>query len=89
MKNVERFSGMLPFDYTGADVSVELTRAEAPARIARAGYVLTLETDEPSHRSDLLHRNILQFGTITNTLVASCDLSGEVRATPPPPREQL
>ena len=88
LKNVERFSGMLPFDYTGADVSVELTREESPARIARARYVLTLETNEPSHRVDLLHRNILQFGTITNTLSAACDLSGEIRATPTHPREQ-
>jgi len=88
LKNVERFSGMLPFDYTGADVSVELTREESPARIARARYVLTLETNEPSHRVDLLHRNILQFGTITNTLAASCDLSGEIRTAPTSPRDQ-
>jgi uncharacterized OsmC-like protein len=83
LKNVERFSGMLPFDYTGADVSVELTREEPPARITRARYVLTVETDEPPHRVDLLHRNILQYGTITNTLAASCDLSGEIRASSP------
>ena len=87
LKNVDRFSGMLPFDYRGADVSVELTREESPARIARARYVLTLETDEPSNRVDLLHRNILQFGTITNTLAVSCDLSGEIRTTPARPRK--
>jgi len=69
-------------------VSVELTREEPPARITRARYVLTLETDEPSHRVELLHRNILQYGTITNTLSAACNLSGEIRATPAHPREQ-
>jgi len=86
LKNVERFSGMLPFDYAGASVRVELTREESPARITRARYVLTLETDEPSNRVDLLHRNILQFGTITNTLAASCDMFGEIRTAPARPR---
>jgi len=82
LKNVERFSGMLPFKYEGAAVRVELTREEQPPRIAQARYILTLETNEPPHRVDLLHRNILRYGTITNTLSASCDLSGEIRATP-------
>lgn len=87
LKNVDRFSGMLPFAYTRADVSVELTREEAPARISRAHYVLTIETDEPEHRLDLLHRNILQVGTITNTLSAACELSGEIRAVSARPHE--
>ena len=82
LKNVERFSGMLPFEYAGATVHVELTREEQPPRIARARYVLTLETDEPPHRVDLLQRNIERYGTITNTLAASCDLSGEVITVP-------
>jgi uncharacterized OsmC-like protein len=82
LKNVERFSGMLPFEYAGAAVHVELTREEQPPRIAHARYTLTIETDEPSHRVDLLHRNILRYGTITNTLAATCDLSGEVITVP-------
>jgi hypothetical protein len=32
----------------------------------------------PAHRVELLHRNILKFGTITNTLAAAVELTGEV-----------
>ena len=36
------------------------------------------------HRLDLLHRDILRFGTITNTLAAACEFSGTIHAEPPP-----
>jgi hypothetical protein len=32
---------------------------------------------------ELLHRNILRFGTITNTLAAACELTGTIEAEPP------
>ncbi len=41
-------------------------------------YRVEIVTDEPEHRVDLLHRNIRKYGTITNTLAASCDLTGEM-----------
>ena len=37
-------------------------------------------TDEPEHRVDLLHRNIRKHGTITNTIDAACELTGEIVA---------
>ena len=84
LKNVERFAGILPFRYRQARIEVEVERAEPPARIVRAHYTLTIATGEPAHRLDLLHRNILRFGTITNTLAAACELSGTIHAEPPP-----
>jgi len=83
LKNVERFSGLLPFRYEQARIHVEIERAEPPPRIVRARYTLRLVTDEPERRVELLHRNILQFGTITNTLAAACELSGELIAERP------
>jgi uncharacterized OsmC-like protein len=83
LKNVERFSGMLPFRYRWASVDVAVEREEPPPRIVRARYTLRIETDEPDHQVDLLHRNILKFGTITNTLAAACDLHGEIIAIRP------
>jgi uncharacterized OsmC-like protein len=83
LKNVERFSGILPFRYARASVDVAIDREEPPPRIVRARYTLRIVTDEPSHRVDLLHRNIRQFGTISNTLAAACDLQGEIVALPP------
>ena len=78
LKNVERFSRMLPFRYGGASIEVTSEREEAPPRIVRVRYVLRLQTDEPPQRVDLLHRNIKKFGTIYNTLAASCDVQGEI-----------
>jgi uncharacterized OsmC-like protein len=80
LKNVERFSGMLPFQYVRATVHVAVEREEPPPRIVRARYTLQIETDEPQHRVEMLHRNILKFGTITNTLAAACDVQGEIVA---------
>jgi uncharacterized OsmC-like protein len=80
LKNVERFSHILPFRYRRATVEVAVEREEPPPRIVRARYTLRVETDEPDRRVELLHRNIRTFGTITNTLALACDLQGEIVA---------
>jgi hypothetical protein len=43
-------------------------------------YRIEIVTDEPQARVDLLHRNIRKYGTITNTLAAACELTGEMVA---------
>jgi uncharacterized OsmC-like protein len=78
LKNVERFSHILPFRYEGASVRVALEREQRPPRISRIRYELRLVTDEPEQRVKLLERNLVQFGTIYNTLSRACDVSGEV-----------
>jgi len=83
LKNVERFSRMLPFRYAGASIEVTSERQAAPPRIIQIRYVLRLQTDEPSQRVDLLHRNIRKFGTIYNTLASTCDVDGEIVAEAP------
>jgi uncharacterized OsmC-like protein len=83
LKNVERFAGLLPFRYRRANIEVEVEREEPPPRIVRARYRLRIDTDEPQQRVELLHRNILRFGTITNTLAAACELTGTIEAEPP------
>jgi uncharacterized OsmC-like protein len=80
LKNIERFSEMLPFEYEVASVEVTAERQDAPPRMVRMHYRVEVVTDEPDHRVDLLHRNIRKFGTITNTLAAACDLDGELTA---------
>ena len=80
LKNVERFSQMLPFHYESASVEVTAERAEPPPRIVRVSYHLKIVTDEPPARVELLHKNIRKFGTITNTLAAACELSGTIEA---------
>ena len=83
LKNVERFSHILPFRYRRATAEVAVEREEPPPRIVRARYTLRIETDEPDRRVELLHRNIRTFGTITNTLALACDLQGEIVAVRP------
>lgn len=83
LKNVERFSHILPFRYRRATAEVVVEREEPPPRIVRARYTLRVETDEPDRRVELLHRNIRTFGTITNTLALACDLQGEIVAVHP------
>ncbi len=78
IKNVERFSHILPFRYEGASVHVTLEREQRPPRISRIRYELRLVTDEPEQRVKLLERNLVQFGTIYNTLSRACDVSGEI-----------
>jgi uncharacterized OsmC-like protein len=82
LKNVERFSHRLPFRYRAARVKVVAERADTPPRIVRFSYRLDIETDEPPHRVDLLHRNIVKFGTIYNTLAPTCEISGQILAHP-------
>ena len=87
LKNVERYSTILPSRYQGARVHVEIECQEPPPRIVRAHYAVRTVTDEPEQRQELLHRNILRFGTITNTLAAACELEGTIFAEPPAPSD--
>lgn len=77
LKNVERFSELLPFRYELASVVVDAERRDAPPAMTKMHYRLELITDEPTNRVELLHRNVRKFGTITNTLAAAVELTGE------------
>jgi hypothetical protein len=62
-------------------VRVEVEREEPPPRIVRARYTLRIVTDEPDQRLELLHRNIVRFGTVTNTTRSSASAIGFRSAT--------
>lgn len=76
LKNVERFSQMLPFQYEGARVHVGAERQESPPRFTRFTYRLELVTDEPERRVALLHKNIRKYGTVTGTLGLAAEVVG-------------
>jgi len=88
LKNVERFSHLLPFRYQSASIEVSAERDEPPPRIVSMRYLLRVVTDEPPSRVELLHRNICKYGTITNTLAAACELSGTIEAVAPEPEQR-
>jgi uncharacterized OsmC-like protein len=83
LKNVERFSQMLPFEQHGASVRVTAEREQNPPRFTSIHYELRVITDEPPHRVELLHRNLARHGTVYNTLAESCEITGEVIAAGP------
>lgn len=82
IKNVERMSEILPFAYRSATVEVHAERQDRPPKITRIRYAIEIDTDEPEHRVELLHRNIERHGTIFNTLASACDVSGTIATTP-------
>ena len=75
-------SQLLPFAYESASLDVHAERQDRPPKITRITYALTVVTDEPDHRVDLLHRNIQSHGTIFNTLAAACEVSGAITSIP-------
>jgi uncharacterized OsmC-like protein len=87
LKNVERFSHLLNFHYESASIEVTAEREEPPPRIVRIRYRLRVVTQEPPARIELLHKNIRKFGTITNTLAAACELTGDIEAVSHSPKE--
>jgi uncharacterized OsmC-like protein len=66
------------FGWHGAEIVVTAEREVSPPRIARIAYRLTVETDEPARKMELLHRNIAKQGTIYNTLARACEVTGEL-----------
>jgi uncharacterized OsmC-like protein len=83
IKNIERFSQILPFAYDAAEIDVELHRKDHPPHFDRIEYTLRINTNEPAARVDLLTRNLAKFGTVYNTLAAGCEISGQVVAITP------
>ncbi len=83
LKNIERFARILPFAYDTASIRVTLERQDNPPRITSVQYEVRLVTPESPHRVDLLHRNLIQYGTIYNTLAAACPVTGSITVEPP------
>ena len=40
--------------------------------------MIEVDSDETDQRLDLLHRNVLKYGTISNTLAAAVELEGRL-----------
>ena len=60
----------------GAEVALEAIRQDAPPKLTLIRYQITVDSAETDQRLDLLHRNILKYGTISNTLSGAVPLEG-------------
>jgi uncharacterized OsmC-like protein len=78
LKNVERFSKILKYEYLKAEIEVSGKRNDSPPFMSEVNYVLKIESEMTQHKLDLLHKNILKFGTITNTIAKATILNGKI-----------
>ena len=79
LKNVERFSTMMKFNYSKATLDVNATRLENPPRMDNIIYNLTIYSNDKKLNTDLLKKNIEKYGTIYNTIKLSCTISGTIK----------
>lgn len=80
LKNVQRFSVLMKFEYAYADITVNAIRLEKPPRMDHIDYQLTVYTNDQNINSALLKKNIEKFGTIYNTVKLSCTINGTVQS---------
>ena len=76
LKGIERVTPMLAFQIEGAEVQLEAIRQDAPPKLTLIRYQITVDSAETDQRLALLHRNILKYGTISNTLSGAVPLEG-------------
>jgi len=79
IKGIERVMPMLHFELRGVEVTLRGLRQDSPPKMARIEYTLTVDTDESDQRLELLHQNVMKFGTVYNTLAAGTEITGEIR----------
>jgi len=78
LKNVERFSGFMKFNYSKAEIEVRSNRLEKPPRMDEISYTLKIFSDDEKLNIPLLKKNIEKFGTIYNTVKLSSTIEGEI-----------
>ncbi|MFN3993534.1 MAG: OsmC family protein [Tabrizicola flagellatus] len=79
IKGAERVSPTLRFQLDGMSVSLVADRQDAPPKLTAIRYEIVVDTPESDARLELLHRNILKYGTISNTLALAIPLTGTIR----------
>uniref|UniRef100_UPI0035AF82B8 OsmC family protein n=1 Tax=Paenirhodobacter enshiensis TaxID=1105367 RepID=UPI0035AF82B8 len=79
LKGIERVTPMLQFHIDGVEIALEAVRQDAPPKLTLIRYEIVVDSPEGDQRLDLLHRNILKYGTISNTLREAVPLEGTLR----------
>ena len=84
IKGIERIAPMNHFKYRGVEVRLHGMRQDSPPFMASITYELIVDTDEDNRRLELMHHNVLKYGTVSNTIAAATKLEGKmVRAAKP------
>jgi uncharacterized OsmC-like protein len=83
LKNVQRYSEILHIPYRMARVTIHGVRNDNPPFMSEISYLLEIDTDADEHQLNTWHKNILKFGTITNTLIRACKVEGKFQKIKP------
>ena len=78
IKGIERVAGTLGIEYNSVHVTLVAHRPVDEARIDDISYTVTVGTSADQAKLDLLHKNLMKFGTIYNTIKSGTRLSGAV-----------
>lgn len=79
LKNIERFSQFMHFQYERAEIEIIATRLEKPPRMDNISYELKIYSKDDNLNLNLLKKNIEKFGTIYNTVKAACTITGNLK----------
>lgn len=79
LKNVQRYSEILKIPYRSAKVTIHGKRNENPPAMSEINYLIEVDSDADVRKIENWHKNILKFGTITNTLAKACVITGEMK----------
>ena len=80
LKGIERVAEPLALDYKGVRVELVAHRKTDEALVTDITYRVIVDTQAEQFKLDLLHKNLMKFGTIYNTLKSGTALSGSVSA---------
>lgn len=78
LKNVQRYSEILKMPYSKARITVHGERNDNPPYMKAINYKLEVETDVDERQLSNWHKNLLKYGTITNTIMKACEVKGEM-----------
>ena len=70
---------MLKFDLRGVEVYLHGVWQDRPPKMVAVDFGLAVDTGEDDRRLDLLHLNVREFGTISNTVAAATKLEGVIK----------
>ncbi len=76
LKNVQRYSEILEIPYRSAKITLHGKRKDNPPMMSEIRYHVHIDTDADERKINIWHKNILKFGTITNTLNRACKVEG-------------
>lgn len=78
LKGINRVTPLLGITLTAVNVSVSADRRDSPPHVAAMRYTISVESPDSDEKLELLHDNLMKFGTVTNTIAAGTTLTGEL-----------